>query len=213
MDNAHDMENLSLCMHECVCSCEFSNHVCMCVYARTYTSICICLWVRAFTCVHAFVWHSCASVCVCIRICVYVCVHVVLYNNLCVYVCVFLLCPDGCAQRLELLRSVASGEYWSDITVTSSFSTRARTHTCTQTHRNTSSIFTHTHLHFHMVELLIHTATMCPPCWYSPATVTVFCSLPSQLQPRLYGWLSHLRFDTLLLGHCEISISCSDKDI
>lgn len=72
----------------------------------------------------------------------------------------FLLCPDGCAQRLELLRSVASGEYWSEITVTSTAQTR------THAHRNTSSIFFPTHLHFHMVELLIHTSTVCPPCWY-----------------------------------------------
>lgn len=68
----------------------------------------------------------------CLLYCIIIC--------MCVCRCAFLLCPDGCAQRLELLRSVASGEYWSEITVTST----ACTHTHTLTGTRHPSSLTHT---------------------------------------------------------------------
>lgn len=84
---------------------------CVCNYVLVCTDN-ICDTVRVYVCVDRQKKKK-KSLCVCgylgvsrLDVYLFFCV-LVLYNNL----YVFLLCPDGCAQRLELLRSVASGEY------------------------------------------------------------------------------------------------------
>lgn len=106
------------------------------------------LYVRVRVCLCSCVWY-CRIICVCV-------------SPLPRWLCSEARASEICCQRWILIRDHCHILLQHE-------------HACAHTHKytqNTSSIFTLTHLHFHMVKLLIHTATMCPPCWYFVAPVT-----------------------------------------
>lgn len=137
---------------------------CVCNYVLVCTDN-ICDTVRVYVCVDRQKKKK-KSLCVCgylgvsrLDVYLFFCV-LVLYNNLYVRV-------DVCFSSAQM--AVLRG--WSFWDLLPAVNTDQRslshlqdthTHACTRAH----VIHLHTHLHFHMVELLIHTATMCPPCWW-----------------------------------------------